>query len=663
MDMTNANVLQLSGVTTRLMSADGWVHALDDIALTIESGKTFALVGESGCGKSMTALSIARLLPDAGAVVAGSALLRDELTAAGRPVGVVNKGLPKNTAVGVTLKKYANTDTDLLQLPERLMRTVRGKRISMIFQEPATSLNPVLTIGEQIIEVLVTHHSISPSEAAVEARTWLEKVGLNDAAARLSQYPFQLSGGQKQRVMIAIALAARPDILIADEPTTALDVSVQAQVLALLKSLQQSLGMAMLLITHDLGIVSTMADHVALMYAGQIVESAPTEQFFKHPRHPYARALLAALPAERLRGAALSSLAGQVPPLTALPSGCRFASRCSRVEEQCRAHMPKLMPIAMSSDSDAQNDSLSSGATAHTVRCFKPYGEESIAEAKVVDAVQATEASADHLVIDVCGLNVAYRQKQGLKTREVPIVKNLDLRIFKGRTLALVGESGSGKTTAAKAILQLLSESAVVTGSIQFNGKEVHKAKGKALRHLRQHVQVVFQDPFASLNPRHRVREIIREGLDSLCAELSESDKDQRIAEVLESVSLPQSAALRFPHEFSGGQRQRIAIARALAVRPSVLICDEPTSALDVSVQAQVLNLLRQLQRDTGLAYLFITHNLAVVEYLADDVLVLKAGEMVESGTVEQVLKNPKTEYTRQLLAAIPRVRQLSVIL
>jgi peptide/nickel transport system ATP-binding protein len=546
------------------------------------------------------------------------------------------------------------------------MRTVRGKRISMIFQEPSTSLNPVLTIGEQIIEVLLTHHSISTSEAAVEARTWLEKVGLNDAAARLSQYPFQLSGGQKQRVMIAIALAARPDVLIADEPTTALDVSVQAQVLALLKSLQQSLGMAMLLITHDLGIVSTMADHVALMYAGQIVESAPTEQFFKHPRHPYARALLAALPAERLRGASLSSLSGQVPPLTALPSGCRFASRCGRVEEQCIAHMPKLTPAPVSSDlqalTQALNYSSNSGGDRHTVRCFKPYGEESVGQTNAVDAVQAVEASADHLVIDVCGLNVAYRQKQGLKTREIPIVKNLDLRIFRGRTLALVGESGSGKTTAAKAILQLLSESAVVTGSIQFNGQEVHKAKGKALKHLRQHVQVVFQDPFASLNPRHRVREIIREGLDSLCVELSEADKDQRIAEVLESVSLPQSAALRFPHEFSGGQRQRIAIARALAVRPSVLICDEPTSALDVSVQAQVLNLLRQLQRDTGLAYLFITHNLAVVEYLADDVLVLKAGEMVESGTVEQVLKNPKTEYTRQLLAAIPRVRQLSAI-
>lgn len=628
MDTTNTNLLQLSGVTTRLLSSDGWVHALDDIAFAIESGKTFALVGESGCGKSMTALSIARLLPDAGAVVAGSVLLRDKANVAGRR-------------------------TDLLRLPERLMRTVRGKRISMIFQEPSTSLNPVLTIGAQIIEVLVTHHSISQSEATVEARSWLEKVGLDDASARLLQYPFELSGGQKQRVMIAIALAARPDILIADEPTTALDVSVQAQVLALLKNLQQSLGMAMLLITHDLGIVSSMADHVALMYAGQIIESAPTKQFFMHPHHPYARALLAALPTERLRGAALTALPGQVPPLTALPSGCRFASRCSRVDAQCSANMPTLMDVGLQ---DTPTDLFSQPRT-HAVRCFKPYSGEALADVSLAPTLKPTEASASHLVIDVCRLNVAYRKKQGLKIREVPIVKNLDLRIFKGRTLALVGESGSGKTTAAKAILQLLGETAVVKGSIQFNGLEVHNAKGKLLKHLRQHVQVVFQDPFSSLNPRHRVREIIREGLDSLCKELSETEKDQRIAEVLDSVSLPASAALRFPHEFSGGQRQRIAIARALAVRPSVLVCDEPTSALDVSVQAQVLNLLRQLQQDTGLAYLFITHNLAVVEYLADDVLVLKAGEMVESGPVDQVLKNPQTDYTRQLLAAIPRLK------
>ncbi len=618
--------LEVTGLTTRLRSDDGWVHALDDLSLCVEQGKTFALVGESGCGKSMTALSIARLLPESGAVIAGSVRL-----------------------------DHDGQLTDTLLLPERLMRTIRGRRVSLIFQEPGTSLNPVMTVGEQITEVILTHQSMSVQQAMTQAAEWLSQVGLDDPTGRLAQYPFQLSGGQKQRVMIAIALAARPDILIADEPTTALDVSVQAQVLDLLKSLQHKLGMAMVLITHDLGIVSRMADHVALMYAGQIVESSPTRQFFVHPQHPYAKALLAALPDQHRKGELLMAIGGQVPSLSALPPGCRFASRCPKAVDDCQLHMPELS--AMGDD--------------RWVRCFYPEAPpvllqpaQGLAHSLVSNGVQtqATIAqgerqAAQSPLLVVQDLSVSYRQSQGLLGRSLkPVLKGLSMTIRPGQTVALVGESGSGKTTAAKAILQLLGESAVVSGRVMLAQQDMQAASGERLRQLRRTVQVVFQDPFASLNPRHRVREIIREGLDALCPYLSEADKDQRIAQVLESVSLPAKAALRFPHEFSGGQRQRIAIARALAVEPQLLVCDEPTSALDVSVQAQVLNLLLQLQRERGLSYLFITHNLAVVEYMADDIVVLRQGEVVEQGPAATVLQAPRSAYTRSLLAAVPRI-------
>ena len=611
--------LLVQGLSTRLLSEEGLVHALDEVSFRLESGKTFALVGESGCGKSMTAMSIARLLPDCGAVVAGRIDMPSEANNAASP------------------------SVDTLRLPERVMRTFRGRRISLIFQEPGTSLNPVVTVGEQIVEVIQTHQAMPRAAAMQEAEHWLQKVGLNDAKARLSQYPFQLSGGQKQRVMIAIALAAKPDVLIADEPTTALDVAVQAQVLALLQSLQQQLGMAMVLITHDLGIVSQMADHVALMYAGQIVESAPVRQFFNQPQHPYAKALLAALPDQQQRGRALAAIAGQVPSLVKLPAGCRFAARCAWADDACQQSMPALV---QSSDE-------------HFVRCIhtgRAPVEHGLANAAVMQEQQPGSCSVEP-ILHVQSLSVSYRQSSGLFASSYkPVLSGLDLSIRPGQTVALVGESGSGKTTAAKAILQLLGENARVDGRILLNRQEINGASGERLRALRRTVQVVFQDPFASLNPRHRVREIIREGLDALCPDMSEAQKDERIRAVLESVSLPATAALRFPHEFSGGQRQRIAIARALAVDPKLLVCDEPTSALDVSVQAQVLNLLAQLQKERGLAYLFITHNLGVVEYMADSVVVLKDGQVVERGDAVEVLTRPQTAYTRELLQAVPRV-------
>ena len=608
-------LLKLDRVSTRLQSDDGWVHALDDLSLSIARGKTFALVGESGCGKSMTALSIARLLPDSGAVVAGEVRLTN-----------------------------AEHTVDLLQLPEQLMRAVRGKRVSLIFQEPGTSLNPVMTVEQQLVEVILTHNRMLARAQAVEqAAGWLDEVGLDRPQERLKQYPFQLSGGQKQRVMIAIALAAQPDLLIADEPTTALDVSIQAQVLELLKKLQRQHGMAMLLITHDLGIVSQMADHVALMYAGQIVESAATAAFFSRPQHPYAIALLNALPDYAARGQSLKALGGQVPPLTALPEGCRFASRCERAQPDCIKTMPDLV---------AEFDE-------HWVRCWVPQKiiRSDAPPEQAAKKEPFIHATPHEVLLHVRGLQVAYRSQSGFFSNKLnAVVNDVDFRLHQGKTLAIVGESGSGKSTIAKAVLQLLADNAQVRGSVLFQGHEMLTASGKKLKHLRRAMQVVFQDPFASLNPKQRVQEILREGLHQLCPELTPAQGEQRIARALEDVSLPANALQRFPHEFSGGQRQRIAIARALVVEPRLLILDEPTSALDVSVQAQVLNLLKKLQQERQMTFLLITHNLAVVEYMADDVMVLRQGKVLETGSVSEVMQTPRTEYTRQLIDALPRV-------
>lgn len=615
-------LLHLQGVTTRLQSESGWVQALDDLTLTIGRGQTFALVGESGCGKSMTALSVARLLPDCGAVVAGAAHLS-------------NHG-----------HDASGQHTDLLQLPEQLMRMVRGRRVSMIFQEPGTSLNPVLTVGEQLVEVMQTHQNLTAVQAREQARQWLERVGLKDADQRLMQYPFQLSGGQKQRVMIAIALAAQPDLLIADEPTTALDVSIQAQVLSLLQDLQRERGMAILLITHDLGIVSQMADHVALMYAGQVVETASAAAFFAHPRHPYARALLAALPEASARGGQLKALPGQVPSLVNPPAGCRFASRCDRVAPDCLTQAPALQQVAR----------------AHQVRCFFPIADaDSVASTKS-DVSGQTGAAVGDVLLQVRDLTVAYRGAGSLlANRSTAVVHGVSLSVARGQTLAVVGESGSGKSTIARAILRLLDGSAQVGGSVQLGNINVLQARASALLQARQLMQVVFQDPFSSLNPRQRVCDILTEGVMQLCPGVSADEALERATAVLSEVGLPTESLTRFPHEFSGGQRQRIAIARALVVSPQLLILDEPTSALDVSVQAQVLNLLRDLQQRRSMAFLLITHNLAVVEYMADEVIVLQGGRVVEQGSVSAVMDKPRTDYTRTLIEALPRVQRQQV--
>ena len=606
-------MLKIQNLTTELDSESGLVRAVEALSLSIERGETFALVGESGCGKSMTALSILRLLPDNGRVSSGTVEVE-----------------------GV----------EIMALPESRMRDVRGRRISIIFQEPSTSLNPVMTVGRQITEVIERHTALRGEAARAKAVEWLAKVGIPEPERRIDTYPFQMSGGQKQRVMIAIALAAEPDLVIADEPTTALDVTIQAQILDLLKDLQREKRMAMLLITHDLAVVAQMAQRVALMYAGQVVEVADAAEFFARPLHPYAASLFDALPDVEKRGRKLASIAGTVPALNREFDGCRFVDRCSRAMERCRSTRPRLLEHS----------------PGHEVRCLLFDGASALGERIVAAPAELPPLRpAGEVVLEVEDYKVWFPIRAGLLKRTVGHVKAVDgvsFSVRAGRTLALVGESGSGKTTVGKALLQLLRGTAEVSGSAKLLGQSLDALQGEALRAARRQAQIIFQDPFASLNPRMRVVEILEEGVASLRPEIGADERRARVEAMIERVGLRRDALERFPHEFSGGQRQRLAIARALAVEPRLIVCDEPTSALDVSVQAQILNLLETLQRETGVAFLFITHNFGVVEYLAHEIAVMKNGRLVEFGPAEQVLEAPLHDYTRALLAAVPRLKQ-----
>ncbi len=588
--------------------------AVDGVDLRLAAGETLALLGESGCGKSATALALLRLLPAAGRIVAGEVLF------GGR---------------------------DLLRLPESEMRAVRGGGMAMIFQEPATSLNPVLTVGRQMAEVLARHRSLAGAAAQATALELLRAVGIADAQRRLGEYPFQLSGGMKQRVMIAMALAGDPRLLVADEPTTALDVTIQAQILELLRRLQVERAMGMLLITHDLGVVAQMATRIGVMYAGEIVEEAPRASFFSAPRHPYTQKLFAALPDLARRGGQLQTIPGQVPSLSAMPAGCRFAARCEYAWDRCRQQSPQWRQVAID----------------HRVRCHLedgPLVSGRNAGELAAGGGRLAPAAAASALLAVDDLRVHFAIRRGVLQRTVGHVRAVDgvsLVLARGRTLALVGESGCGKTTVGKAILQLLPASG---GSVHLLGEPLGGGSRRAQRALRRHMQMIFQDPFASLNPRLSVGEIIAEGMRAQGGGGGAgrgATNEAAIVAVLQQVGLPAEAAVRYPHEFSGGQRQRIAIARALAAQPELVICDEPTSALDVSVQAQILNLLATLQRELGLAYLFITHNLAVVDHLAHEVAVMYLGRIVEYGGVDEVLRSPQHPYTRALLSAVPSPR------
>jgi peptide/nickel transport system ATP-binding protein len=610
-------LLKIEGLVTRLHNG---ARIVDDVSFSIQPGETFALLGESGCGKSMTALSLMRLLPDGIGIAQGAVYL------------------------GIA---------DILALPEREMREVRGGKIAMIFQEPGLSLNPVMTVGAQIAEVLALHQGIKNSAAEARAIALLQQVGIPDAPQRLHEYPFQLSGGMKQRVMIAMALAGEPALLIADEPTTALDVTIQAQVLQLLRDTQAQNGMAMLLITHDLGVVAQMSQQVAVMYAGQIIEQAPRAQLFAQPKHPYTKKLFEALPDAQHKGQLLAAIPGNVPALGESAQGCRFAPRCDKAWALCHQQEPQWLELF-----DGQKGGEGQGVRCHL---FNNTGERGLGNERGQQEVQAVATPVPVLapqssVLKVADLKVYFPIRKGILQRTIGHVKAVDgvsLEIAAGRTLALVGESGCGKTTAGKALLQLLQPTA---GSVRFADAEMTGLNAQQLRALRGGMQMVFQDPYASLNPKMRVAEILQEGMDALSIGINSKERQQRIDVLLDQVGLAQTAKWRYPHEFSGGQRQRIAIARALAVNPKLLICDEPTSALDVSVQAQILNLLKALQQELGLSYLFITHNLAVVEYIAHEVCVMYLGRIVEHGTVEEVMRNPQHPYTRALLSAVPSI-------
>ena len=535
-------LLQVADLRVTFGNSEDTVSAVAGVDFKIAPGETFVLLGESGSGKSLTAMSIMRLLPGAARIASGRVLLHGE---------------------------------DLLALPEARMRDIRGGRIGMIFQEPQTSLNPVMSIGAQIAESVQRHQGLRGRALKARVVELLEAVGITEPARRYGEYPHQFSGGMKQRVMIAIALAGEPELLIADEPTTALDVTIQAQVLDLLQGLQRQSGMSMLFITHDLGVASRMADQVAVMYQGGIVEQAPRDTFYSQPQHPYSRRLFELVPSREKR----------------------------------RQHEAELGPVSL------------------------------------VDGEP---------LLDVAGLKVYFPIRKGLFRRTVGHVRAVDgvsLEIPRGQTLALVGESGSGKTTLGKGILQLLHPTA---GTVRFAGQELTQLQAAELRRRRSDVQVVFQDPYSSMNPRMLVSDIIEEGMIAQRIGGSRRQRLERVDDLLQQVGLEAEMKIRYPHEFSGGQRQRICIARALAVDPQLIICDEPTSALDVSVQAQILDLLRGLQRKLGLSYLLITHNIAVVEYLADRVAVMYQGRIVEQGDVDDVLEHPRHDYTRKLLAAVP---------
>lgn len=577
-------ILSVKHLRTYLPSHQGLVHAVDDVSFSILRGKTLALVGESGSGKTVTAHAIAQLLP------------KDAIY-----------GQDSQILLG---------DTDLLKLSEVQLRSIRGKRIGMIFQEPMTSLNPVMTIGDQIAEVMRIHSTFNKKARSERVMDLLNAVGITDIKQCILNYPHQLSGGMKQRVMIAMALAGEPDLLIADEPTTALDVTVQAQVLSLLKKIQEEFFMGILFITHDLGVVAQMADQVAVMYAGQIIEYASSQTYFSRVQHPYSQRLFESLPTLEKRHTLLDVIPGHPPSLIDLPGGCRFAPRCRYAWDLCEAQMPALLP------------SKTQEVRCHLYTKTPPLEELPQMDKRVL--AHDKKNREPHLLLKASDVKVYFPH--------VKAVDGVDLALYAGQTLAIVGESGSGKTTLGKALLKLIP---VSSGEIIYLG------------HLRSGAQIIFQDPYSSLDPRMRVGEIIAEGLLAQKVFPNYLSCRQRIMQLLEQVGLSASIIDNFAHQFSGGQRQRIAIARALALSPKVIICDEPTSALDVSVQAQIINLLKKLQQELGIAYIFISHNLAVVSYLADTVAVMYLGKIVEQGSAQEIFTAPKHPYTQALLDSV----------
>ncbi len=652
-----APVLEVKDLSTHIQLTKSVVQAVGNVDMIIEPGETLGLVGESGCGKSMTGLSLMQLLPPGGSIISGSIKL------VGR---------------------------ELVGLPEDDLRRIRGNEIAMIFQDPLTSLDPTKTIGYQVAEPVRMHRGASKKEAMDRAAEVLGLVGLPRPQERLGDFPHQLSGGLRQRVMIASALACEPKLLIADEPTTALDVTIQAQILALLDDLKSRLGMAMLLITHDMGVIAGHADRVNVMYAGRVVETAETDGLFAGMCHPYTQALLASIP--RLHQDAsqrLLNIPGLPPDLAQPPPGCRYAPRCSRATDQCRTEEPALTgpqvdhlfscwhpvkgPLQVTEPATAPATGAGvpgagvpgAGAGEGVAVDAGPQpgpgaaapqdtGAEAVPAAVGRSVAPAAAGPPGTDLLEVKGLIKEFPVTSGMilqrRVGSVKAVSDVSFSVRAGETFGLVGESGCGKTTIGRMVVALERPD---SGTVSLAGQSVTGLTGATLRRNRRNLQIMFQDPYSSLDPRMRVGAIIREPL-AIQRIGTRKEQQDRVFELLGEVGLPRNAVERYPHEFSGGQRQRIGLARALTLNPQVIVADEPVSALDVSIRAQVLNLMKRLQADHGLTYIVISHDLAVVKYMADRIGVMYLGKMVELGSGNDIYASPAHPYTAGLLAAIP---------
>ena len=599
-----SSLLAVEGLRVEFTTPQGVLRAVDGVSWQIRAGEILALVGESGCGKSVSALAIMRLLA--------------------RPAGRIAGG------------RVMFEGRDLAALPESEMRALRGRDISMIFQEPMTSLNPVLTIGLQIMEPLTIHLGMSAEAARARAVELLGLVGIPDADTRLDQYPHQFSGGMRQRVMIAIGLACNPKLIIADEPTTALDVTIQAQILELMRDLSRRLNIALVIITHNLGIVARYADRVAVMYAGRLVEEAEASALFAVPRHPYTAGLLASVPRlDRPRTARLATIEGLPPNLFTPPTGCRFAPRCPHRMAICEQD-PVLVTVGERRVACHRADELALEVdTAPALD--EPAGDTEAAPILTVRNL------TKHFHVPTGGLMGGHAT--------VRAVEDVSFTVQKGRTLGIVGESGCGKTTVGRMILRLETPS---SGTIDYAGEDLLGVSRSRLKALRSRIQVIFQDPFSSLNPRMSVGSIINEALLVHKRVSNQAAAQERTAELLVRVGLFADMAQRYPHQLSGGQRQRVGIARALAMEPDFIVCDEPVSALDVSIQGQIINLLDGLQRDLGLTYLFIAHDLAVVRHISHRIVVMYLGRVMEVADRDALYARPLHPYTRALLDAAP---------
>ncbi|WP_462411524.1 ABC transporter ATP-binding protein [Neobacillus sp. Marseille-QA0830] len=611
-------LLDVKQLQVDFATKSGYLTAIRDVTLQIKVGETVCIVGESGSGKTVASKTIMRLIDYENGKITNGNIEFD----------------------GV----------DLAKLTQKKLRSFRGKKIAMVFQEPMSAFDPVFTIGSQIIELILAHKDTTKAKAHEHAVYLLRRVGIPEPELRLKQYPNELSGGMLQRAMIAMALACGPELLIADEPTTALDVTIQAQILHLLQELKDEFGMSILLITHDMGIAAEVADRVIVMYSGSIVEEATITQLFELPHHPYTRGLLQSIPKlDNDRSQKLFSIEGSIPSLSNLPTGCSFHPRCSFATERCKSEEPPLL--------DVNNRKTACWYAENLVReeewMNHSHFNDSSTEVTFINSHNKKESGNSNPIFEVHGLSKYYPIGGSIFNRTPKVVRAVDdvsFTIEKGETFGLVGESGSGKSTLGRLLLQL---EAATSGKVIFEGKNLSEMSKKELQEKRRHMQMIYQDPYGSVNPRWKVGEIIGEPY-RVHESLSKQEKRRKVEGLLELVGLNSHAYDRYPHEFSGGQRQRIAIARAIALNPNFVLADEAVSALDVSVQAQIVNLMQDLQRNLGLTYLFIAHGLNIVRYISDRIGVMYLGKLVEIASSEELFQHPAHHYTKGLLESIP---------